>query len=68
MNAPGPLIYRFGEFPKECKMCGVDFPDAAAWRKLAYVGIQPDDEEPLELRNCYCSTTLAAGFYLEEKE
>lgn len=66
-QAMGPRIYKFGEFPKRCRNCGCEFQDAKAWRKLKPKGVQPDDQEPLELRDCYCGSTLAAIFLPEDK-
>jgi hypothetical protein len=43
--------------PKRCG-CGLTH-DAAAWSCLPYVGVQRDEFEALELRNCPCGSTLA---------
>lgn len=31
----------------------------AEWGSLRYVGMQPDDVAPLEMRDCRCGSTLA---------
>lgn len=54
------------QFPKTCKVCERRYicaPDHDSkffdWEALPLLGIQPDDEEPLELRNCHCGSTIA---------
>jgi hypothetical protein len=43
---------------KACRCCGREY-SLSPWRELAYVGIQDDGVEALELRNCACGSTLA---------
>lgn len=47
-------------FPKVCGACGTAYRDAAEWRALSFVGMQPDPGNPdLELRLCTCGSTIA---------
>ena len=48
---------------KSCQ-CGAKY-DAVSWSRLPYVGVQPDAEEPLELRLCRCKTTLAVEITMD---
>lgn len=43
---------------RSCRLCGARH-HASDWLRLKYVGVQSDDVESLELRNCRCGTTLA---------
>jgi len=43
---------------KQCT-CGRTY-DVQAWNRLAYVGLQDDGEQVLELRVCVCGATIAA--------
>jgi hypothetical protein len=42
---------------KTCS-CGIAY-DLAGWKALPFKGIQPDPEEPLELKDCACGSTMA---------
>ena len=42
------------------KVCGCGtVHDSVQWRALSSVGVQDDPEEPLELRQCRCGSTIA---------
>lgn len=43
---------------KKCGCCGRSH-TKASWAGLKFRGIQPDDVEPLEYRDCFCGSTLA---------
>lgn len=43
---------------KKCTCCGRAY-DRAAWARLRFIGLQADDVEVLEMRDCACLSTLA---------
>jgi len=47
------------QFPRACTCCGLVVLTEAAWDALPLVGVQADDSETLELRNCPCGSTQA---------
>lgn len=42
-----------------CPFNHEDVKQSEAWHTLRFVGVQGDDVEVLELRNCVCGSTLA---------
>lgn len=46
------------QFPKKCSCCN-RVHEAASWTALPLKGIQKDEWEAMELRNCQCNSTLA---------
>jgi hypothetical protein len=46
------------QFPKHCHCCNRDHSEAD-WAKLPYRGLQEDEMEILEYRDCQCDSTLA---------
>lgn len=47
---------------RTCRKCSATH-DAGSWFSLRYVGIQADDVESLELRDCVCGNTLAVPIH-----
>ena len=45
--------------------CGLSY-DVAAWSALPLVGVQRDEVEALEMRNCACGSTLAVSLCIVE--
>jgi len=45
-------------FPKQCTRCSREL-TRAQWGHLRLIGLQVDEVERLELRDCYCGSTLA---------
>lgn len=60
-----PLAPTAATFPKHCR-CGTIIPSHEEWLKLPLVGVMPDVEGDLELRNCACDSTLAVALPCEE--
>ena len=68
--APGRHCAHHGSGPHPCCLCGAQFEplkrcrcgleyDRAGWAALPFVGVQGDDVEIFEMRNCSCKSTLS---------
>lgn len=51
------------QFPKVCGCCKAAIGEHL-WSALLYRGVQEDEVQPLEMRNCRCGSTLAIELVL----